>query len=134
MKSPDTNVRCDLCKRVFNLAKELIHEKNITLEKDGLTHDVVMTVLSCPCCGKSYPVIMDDSKTIPIRDELNKVVSACFRFAKMGKQIPPRLVNKRARLTKTLDINRRKLADRYKGAFYQTEAGKEQLEYRYHTR
>ena len=52
---PDNNTVCDLCHHQFQVSRDTLKEENVTLEKDSLSHDVVLTYLRCPNCGKDTP-------------------------------------------------------------------------------
>lgn len=131
---PDNKTVCDICHHQFQVSKDTLKEESITLEKDGQTHDVVLTYLYCPNCGKRYPVIMDDETTLPILHELKDALMRRVRFASKGNPIPKKLDEKYKKLNKKLDFRRQQLAEKFNGSFYQTDEGKEQLEYRYHVR
>lgn len=135
VKAVKHTIKCDLCGRDFHLTKEVLKDHKVTLKKDGLEpHDVTLTLLTCPACGKSYPVIMDDEKTLPILEKMRNVMAKQAKLAKAGKS-SPELAKKYRRLNWKLDFNRRELAEKYNGSLYQREDGiVEQLDYRYRTR
>ena len=131
---PDNKTVCDICNATFAVNKNSVREERLTLEKDDCSHDVVLTYLYCPNCGKRYPVIMDDETTLPVIEELQGIMLRRVKFAKRGMLIPQKLNDKYKRLNRKLDFKRNKLAEKLNGSFYQTAEGKEQLEYRYHAR
>lgn len=133
-KKPDTYIECDLCKGHFNLTRDLLSEVPVILEKEGFApHEVVLTFLECPACGKRYIVIMDDAKTLALAEKLRTITLKQYKAAKMGK--PSSSLEEKYRDAKwKLDFNRQKLAEKYYGSFYQLEGTTEQLDYRYHAR
>ncbi len=135
-KSIQHTITCDLCGKTFRLTPEVLKENTVTLRKDNKDpYEVVLTTLSCPCCGKSYPIIMDDAVTARIAEKLRAVVTKQVKQIKKGFNPSPELEKKRKALNWRLDFKRQKLADEYNGAFYQLEDGTmEQLDYRYHAR
>lgn len=128
-------IKCDLCGREFRLTKEVLADHEVTLNKEGLEpHEVTLTLLTCPICGKSYPVIMDDAKTKPILEKMRAVLAKKLKLQRAGKP-SPKLEEKYRQLNWKLDFNRRKLAEKYNGSLYQLENGfVEMLDYRYRTR
>lgn len=130
----DTKTVCDICHHQFQVSRDTLKEENITIEKDGLAHDVVLTYLYCPNCGKRYPVIMDNSETLPILHELKDCMMRRMKFYGKQKPVPQKLQEKYTKLNRKLDFKRQQLAEKFNGSFYQTDEGKEQLEYRYHVR
>jgi hypothetical protein len=135
-KKPNTHVKCDICGREFVLNKNVLTEQEITLQKEDLKpHKVRMTFLTCPCCGKEYPVIMDDETTLPLLDKLQVILSKQVKQVKRGFNPSPELARKKQQLNWKLDFKRQKLAEKYNGSFYQLEDGTQvQLDYRYRTR
>ena len=135
-KKPNTNVKCDICGREFVLNKNVLTEQEITLQKEDLKpHKVRMIFLTCPCCGKEYPVIMDDETTLPLLDKLQVILSKQVKQVKRGFNPSPELARKKQQLNWKLDFKRQKLAEKYNGSFYQLEDGTQvQLDYRYRTR
>ena len=128
---------CDICKRQINLTKDTLKDMTIFLEdsQDSVfTHEAVMTALTCPACGKTYPVIVDDETTLPILGMLRAVVLKANKYKAKGKKVPEKLGLKQEALCKKLDFKRHKLAEKYNGSFYQVGDHKEQLDYRYHVR
>lgn len=128
--------KCDLCNREFRLAKEHLQEVQVTLTKEGVKpHEVTATFLTCPFCGKRYPVIVDDETTLPLLQKLRTVLGKQVKQAKKGFAPSAELARKRQQLNWKLDFKRQKLAEKYNGSFYQLEDGiMEQLDYRYHAR
>lgn len=130
----DNNVVCDLCQHQFQVSQDTLKEENVTLEKDGLAHDVVLTYLYCPNCGKRYPVIMDNSETLPILHELRDCMMRRMRFYRNQKPVPQKIQEKYTKLNRKLDFRRQQLAEKFNGALYQSEGDTIQLDYRYHAR
>lgn len=129
-------VKCDLCRREFPLTREVVKEEQVTLHQEGLEpHDVRLTYLLCPLCGKRYPVIMDDESTLPLLDKLRNIMSKQLKQSQRGFQPNLQLEKKRKELNRKLDFKRQKLAEKYNGSLYQLENGlMQQLDYRYHAR
>ena len=135
-KKPNTNIKCDICGREFVLNRNVLIEQEITLQKEDLKpHKVRVTFLTCPCCGKEYPVIVDDETTLPLLDKLQVVLAKQVKQVKRGFTPSPELARKKQQLNWKLDFKRQKLAEKYNGSFYQLEDGTlVQLDYRYRTR
>lgn len=129
-------IKCDLCHREFPLTRDILKEEQVTLYQEGLEpHEVRLTYLLCPLCGKRYPVIMDDATTLPLLDKLRGLMSRLGKQVEKGFQPNPSLEKKRKELNRKLDFKRQKLAEKYNGSFYQLENGlMQQLDYRYHAR
>lgn len=132
-KRPSPLVTCDICHREFSLTKGCLTENKVTLEKRGLEpKEVVLTTLKCPCCGKEYPVVMDDENTLSMLQDLKELYAKSMKYRSKNKEIPERLRNKQQRLTQKLGFNRRKLAEKYNKSYYQLEDGsRTQLDYCY---
>lgn len=126
-------IKCDLCSKDFALTASALKEFNIELMRDGYpNHRVAATFLTCPCCGKQYPVVVDDDTTLLILQELKELYVRGMKYRSKNKEIPERLRNKQQRLTQKLGFNRRKLAEKYNKSYYQLEDGSRmQLDYCY---
>ena len=135
-KSTEHTIKCDLCSREFRLTKDVLKEEQVTLQKEGMKpHEVTVTFLTCPACGKRYPVIVDDETTLPLLHKLQTVLVKQVKQAKKGYNPSPELARKKQQLNWKLDFKRQNLAEKYNGSFYQLEDGiMEQLDYRYHAR
>lgn len=131
---PDNQTVCDICHHKFQVSRDTLKEENVALEKDGLTHDVVLTYLCCPSCGKRYPVIMDDAETLPLLRELKDCMVRRMKFYGKQKPVPQKLQEKYTKLNRKLDFKRHRLAEKFNGALYQSEGDTIQLDYRYHAR
>lgn len=129
-------VQCDLCHKEFHITKEVLKEERATLHQGSLEpHEVLLTYLHCPICGKRYPVIMDDDTTLPLLEKLHSVLVKVTRQVQKGFTANPRLRQKQQELNRKLNFKRQKLAEKYNGSIYQLENGLwEQLDYRYHAR
>lgn len=132
----NTDVICNVCRKPFKLTREVLHEEEIALYKGetkevSTTHNVVLTYLTCPLCGKRYVVIMDDAETLPILAEMRDVMKRRLKFLQAGKQTPLKLEEKYKKLNRKLDFRRRQLAEEYNGSFYQLGESVEQLDYCY---
>ena len=133
IQTPSNTVTCDICHRDFALNKDFLEEKKVVLEKEGLdSTEVVLTILTCPHCGKYYPVILDDEETMSIVSELRKVLAKEYKAKAKERDIPDKLIRKHHKLRNKLSFKRKALAEKFEGSFYQTEDGKEQLDYHYH--
>lgn len=135
-KKPNTNIECDLCHRQFQLSPAVLQEKTVLLTSEShQPHEVLMTVLTCPCCGKEYPVMVDDDTTLPIVEKLRVLLTKQVKQVKKGYQPNAELLRKKKQLNWKLDFKRQQLAEKYNGSFYQLEDGTTvQLDYRYHAR
>lgn len=131
---PSNLTYCNLCGAKFKVSKELLREENVRLDKDGLIHDVVLTFIQCPVCGKHYPVIMDDYTTLPILQELQECMMKRVKCYEQRQAIPIRMSEKYNRLKRKLDFKRQQLAEKFDGAIYQLDGDIIQLDYRYHAR
>lgn len=132
-KKPSNTVTCDICHREVALTKDLLEEKEVILEKDGVDpHKVMLTIFTCPSCGKQYPVLMDDSETSAILEELKEVFQKKLKAQAKGLQPKVKVTRKQQSLRNKLNFKRQQLAKKFDGSFYQTEDGKEQLDYHYH--
>lgn len=133
IQKPNTTVVCDICHKEFALSKNFLEEKEVVLEKEGFDpKDATITVLTCPCCGKCYPVILDDEETSGIASELKEVLAKEYKASSKGRKPAQKLTRKHQTLRKKLSFKRQQLAEKFNGSFYQTEDGKEQLDYHYH--
>lgn len=130
---PNNRINCDICHKDFALTRDCIRENKTTLMKEDLKpKEVVITTLECPCCGKQYPVVVDDDTTLPVLQELKELYVRGMKYRSKNKEIPERLRNKQQRLTQKLGFNRRKLAEKYNKSSYQLEDGsRTQLDYCY---
>lgn len=135
MKETNTII-CDLCSKEFKATKDSLKDEHIVLYKEGLDpHEVILTVLTCPNCGKSYPVIMDDETTLPVLERVRNVALKRVKQVRKGFIPKPELDAKYRELSRKLDFKRHKLAEKYNESFYQLEDGTMvQLDYRYHVR
>ena len=132
-KKPSNTIICDICHREVALTKDLLEEKEVVLEKDGIDpHNATLTILTCPLCGKSYPVLMDDIETSVILGELKSVLQKQLKAQEKGAQPKAKVIRKQQSLKNKLIFKRQQLAKKFDGSFYQTEDGKEQLDYHYH--
>ena len=133
VEKPSNLVVCDICHKEFALTKNFLEEKKVVLEKEGIEPtEVVLTILTCPHCGKYYPVILDDEETAGIAAELGKIVAKEYKAQSKGKKPTDKLIRKHHDLRRKLSFKRHQLAEKFDRSFYQTEDGKEQLDYHYH--
>ena len=132
-KKSAVTVKCDICHREFNLTKNSVEEKSVLLEKEGLEpKPVTLTIVTCACCGKCYPVLLDDDETLALVESLKKLVLKEHKAQAKGITTPVKQLRKQRTLKCKLTFKRQQLAEKFNGSFYQTEDGKEQLEYHYH--
>lgn len=133
---PNPMIVCDLCGRSFKLNPNILGEREILLHKESQEpHTVTLTSLTCPICGKEYPVVMDDETTLPILERMRSIMHKQVRQAKKGFPPNAKLAEKRRQLNWKLDFKRQKLVEKYNGSFYQLEDGTMvQLDYRYRSR
>lgn len=139
MKPINNTVKCDLCHRTFAVTSSSLEEKKVTLMKEPkeftIVHDVIITVLTCPCCGKSYPVTMDDNYTQELLEHSKDLYQRRMKWIAQGKAVPSKLQEKFDKARIKLGISRQKLAKEYNGSFYQLKDGTvEQLDFRYRER
>ncbi len=133
IQQPSNVVTCDICHQDFALNKDFLEEKQVVLEKEGLEPtEVVLTVLTCPNCGKYYTVIVDDEETSGIVAELREIIAKEYKARSKGKEPTQKIIRKHHALRRKLSFKRQNLAEKFNGSFYQTEDGKEQLDYHYH--
>lgn len=125
---PET--KCDICKRWFDVTQDKVRTFNTTSGE----HSLQITEVTCPLCGKTYPVIVDDPETVKIRLELESLLRKRLKYVQEHRPVPFRLAAKIGKLSGKLDFKRQSLAKKYNGSFYQTDEGKQQLDYRYHVR
>lgn len=132
----NSKIVCDICKREFQLTRSCVKEQEVMVEIRNCTepYPVKMTFLQCPLCGKRYIVMLDDKETLEVFDELRGYMAKRLKFLKGGKEVPKKVDLKYRKLNKKLNFKRKQLSEKLYGSFYQTEDGKEQLDYRYHGR
>lgn len=136
MKTVNNRIYCNICGAEFAVTKDTLTENEVTLIKDGIPEQkqVTLTWLECPHCGKRYVCLMDDTETLAILKDLRAAKAKALKFLKANKPVPERLGAKTIKLQQKLNFKRQNLADEYNGSFYQTEDGKEQLDYKIHHR
>ena len=129
---PET--KCDICKRWFNVTTDKLKMETATvIDKTG-SNRLQITSVTCPLCGKTYPVVVDDAETIKLRLEVESLLRKRLKYVQEHHPVPFRLAAKIGKLNGKLDFKRQSLAKKYNGSFYQSDEGKEQLDYRYHVR
>ena len=132
-KQPSPLVTCDICHREFSLTKGCLTENKVTLEKRGLEpKEVVLTTLECPCCGKQYPVTMDDQETKDILAELTALHKRKLILLSKNKRVHAKVNERYHQLERKLSFKRKALASEYNKSFYQNADGKQQLDLHYH--
>lgn len=149
MKPIDNIIRCDLCHKQLTVTASSLEEKDLTLMKSDeqvseelaktgsakATHAVRVTFLTCPHCGKQYPVVLDDAQTLELLEISRDLYQRRMRWVTRGKAVPDNLQKKFEKARLKLSISRQKLAEEYGQSFYQLEDGTVvQLEYRYRER
>lgn len=130
----DTKIVCDICKGEFNITRESLREVHVLLEKDDISTNATVTLLQCPCCGKTYPVIVDTEKSCQLLTKLREVQYKRFKYLNKHKPIPARLDERYKILNQKLDFQRQQIAEKFNGAIYQLDGDTIQLDYRYHAR
>lgn len=136
MKTVNNKVYCDICGAEFAVTPYTLTENETALFREGSPEKkpVTLTWLQCPHCGKRYVCLMDDEETVELAKDLRTAMAKRLKFLKANKPVPERLEEKTKQIQRKLDFKRQKLADEYTGSFYQTEDGKEQLDYKIHHR
>lgn len=134
MKSLDTKIVCDICKAEYSVSKDTLREEKVTLEKDGISTEATITILQCPVCGKTYPVIVDTCKSLALLEKVREIYYRRAKYISKHKSIPTRLDEKYKTLNQKLDFQRQQIAEKFNGAIYQLDGDKIQLDYRYHAR
>lgn len=127
-------IRCDICNREFDLSPSYIDEKDLVVEKNLAEIPVTVTFLTCPHCNKQYPVIVDNEESKRLLEEQTQLYKKQLMFRKFKKSIPKKLADKYSKTVTALRSERHKIQEDLDGSFYQTDEGKEQLDYRYHVR
>lgn len=133
----NNRVVCDICGREFGLNKSNLNtvQANLYLGNDTWSDPVEITFLTCPCCGKQYPVIVDDSETTALMEDYKELYKKRQKWLNMKKPVPQKLQAKYKALQKKISFNRMQIAEKYSNASYQLEDGTFiQLDYRYHER
>lgn len=133
VQQPSNEVTCGICHRTFALTKDSLEERSVVLEKEGLLPCVaVLTILHCPRCGKQSVVVVDSVETKDIAQQLISLHTKRMELQQKGYKIHSKLDQKYTQLERKLSFKRNQFAGEYIGSFYQTEDGKEQLDYHYH--
>lgn len=130
----NTKIVCDICKGEFNLTRESLRDVRVLLEKENASVNATVTLLQCPLCGKTYPVIVDTEKTCSLLVKLRDVQYKRFKYLSKHRPIPTRLEERYRALNQKLDFNRQQIAEKFNGAIYQLDGDTIQLDYRYHAR
>lgn len=136
IEQPSTLVRCDICHKDFILVKECLTESKVVLNKEELDpKEVVLTALECPCCGKTYPIMLDNEETLAIVKQLTSMYQRNSMLCAKGRKVPAKLVEKYKQLERKLGFKRSQLAQKYNKSVYQSPEGETlQLEFRHHGR
>lgn len=129
---PET--KCDICKRWFTITNGMLHTETVTVINKTGEHRLQVTEATCPLCGKTYPVVIDDAETIKLKLSVEELLRKQLKYIQNNRPAPMRLLAKIDHLNWKLDFKRQNLAKKYNGSFYQTDEGKQQLDYRYHVR
>lgn len=130
----DTKIVCDICKGEFDITRESLREIHVLLEKGDISTNATVTLLQCPRCGKTYPVIVDTEKSCQLLNKLQEIQYKRFKYLSKHKPIPARLDERYKTLNQKLDFQRQQIAEKFNGAIYQLDGDKIQLDYRYHAR
>lgn len=130
----DTKIVCDICKGEFDITRESLREIHVLLEKGDISTNATVTILQCPRCGKTYPVIVDTEKSCQLLNKLQEIQYKRFKYLSKHKPIPTRLDERYKMLNQKLDFQRQQIAEKFNGAIYQLDGDTIQLDYRYHAR
>lgn len=130
----DTKIVCDICKGEFDMTRESLREIHVLLEKGDISTNATVTLLQCPRCGKTYPVIVDTEKSCQLLNKLQEIQYKRFKYLSKHKPIPTRLDERYKMLNQKLDFQRQQIAEKFNGAIYQLDGDTIQLDYRYHAR
>lgn len=135
-KAPLTahKIVCDICSGEFSLAREHVKEEEVVFTKGDIQSTVKMTSLTCPLCGKRYPVVIDTSESLATLEQLRQILQKRMRYSQKGASIPKKLEQKYQSISRKLNVQRYNIADTFNGSFYQVGDVKEQLDYRYRVR
>ena len=134
MKSLDTKIVCDICKAEYSVSKDTLREEKVILKKDGISTEATITILQCPMCGKTYPVIVDTCKSLALLEKAREIYCRRAKYIRKNRSIPTRLDERYKTLNQKLDFQRQQIAEKFNGAIYQLDGDKIQLDYRYHAR
>lgn len=130
----NTKIICDICKGEFDITRESLREIHVLLEKGDISTNATVTLLQCPRCGKTYPVIVDTEKSCQLLNKLQEIQYKRFKYLSKHKPIPTRLDERYKMLNQKLDFQRQQIAEKFNGAIYQLDGDTIQLDYRYHAR
>ena len=142
MKPINNIVRCDLCHKQFAVTASALEEKELNLIRSTidepvtfLNHRCLVTFLTCPHCGKQYPVVLDDAESLELLEISKDLYQRRMKWITRGKSVPSKLQDKFEKARIKLGISRQNLAKEYGQSYYQLEDGTmQQLEYRYRER
>ena len=135
MSANDLNTRvvCQICHQPFSVTRNDLEEKTVVLQKEGLLPCVAtLTIVHCPRCGKQYVVSADTVEIKDLVQQLTELHAKRARLQQKGFKVHPKLDQNYAQLERKINFKRKQVAGEYTGSFYQTEDGKEQLDYHYH--
>lgn len=133
MKKVTNEVACSHCGGSFSVATGMLSEQTVnsfTLpDKSYLLQRIVITSITCPHCGVKYAVQVDDGDTNKALAELREVMAKRLSYLRKNVPCPVRMEAKYHKLNHKLDFLRAQLAKKLDGSFYQSEEGKEQLDF-----
>ena len=93
---PET--KCDICKRWFNVTTDKLKMETATvIDKTG-SNRLQITSVTCPLCGKTYPVVVDDAETIKLRLEVESLLRKRLKYVQEHHPVPFRLAAKIGKL------------------------------------
>lgn len=101
-------IKCDQCKKVFELSEDEIIENIIQ-------DDIKEKYFVCPECNKHFSVIISDSEmrqAIQRRKIIQELIKNNYKGSKNLKQIK-RLMAEDNELKKFLEVRKKELYDRY---------------------
>lgn len=118
------NIKCDFCKREFQLQALHLTEKNIDLKGEQL----IVTSFNCPFCKKEYVVQVDNAETLEILSEYKTKMLRVQNYKKRGQLLSTQQVDSMNKTQDKLKRKRSKLAIKYNRSSYQAKDPKEKLD------
>lgn len=126
-KMPNRQIKCRLCKSMTWVSHDRVKTLDTELCIGDTRYQVHMTTFDCPCCGKTYPVLLDDESTMKMAKSIVDLYAKMHKY----KQPPEKMHLKAQMLNRKLDFKRQNLAKKFEGALYQFEGDTIQLDYCY---
>lgn len=131
----DTNrlkLSCDICKNNFVLAYPTATEDEVLLIREWVTigennTQLYISYFKCPTCGKKYISIVDNHKTLDLKQRMEEIAKQYSTTSTFKKQ--ERNIIEMKQLQESVKRITQSIYRKYQGSFYQTEDGKEQLDF-----